>query len=141
MTCESCTSIDVREWHRRGLLYPGQQFSWSWTCGGEPAGTINVRAECAAVVLNYRSCGSGSNEWKSIQQRVPIKLTACHLCGVRPWFVCAGSTVTATTAGAEPLSFTALANYLPVGGAVACLMRANSRRRWIAAWSRRGKLG
>ena len=36
--------------------------------------------------LNYRSCSSGS--WKSVQQRVPIRLTACHLGGVRPWFVC-----------------------------------------------------
>ena len=88
MTCESCTSIDVREWHRQGRLEPGQQFSRSWTCGGEPAGSINVRVECAAVVLSYRSCGSGSTDWKSIQQRVPIRLTACHLGGVRPWFVC-----------------------------------------------------
>jgi hypothetical protein len=88
-TCESCPSIDARQWHRRGLLYPGQQFSWSWICDGEPAGSINVCVECAAVVLKYRSCGSGSSEWKSIQQRVPIKLTVCHLGGVRPWFVCA----------------------------------------------------
>ena len=47
-----------------------------------------MRVESAAVVLSYRSCGSGSNEWKSIQQKVPISLTACHLGGVRPWFVC-----------------------------------------------------
>src|SRR5215831_8530169 len=32
---------------------------------------------------------SGSAAKKScIQQRVPIRLTACHLGGVRPWFVC-----------------------------------------------------
>jgi hypothetical protein len=87
-TCESCTSIDVRQWHREGRLHPGQQFSWSWTRGGEPAGSIAVRVESDAVVLNYRAESSGSGEWKSVQQRVPIRLTACHLGGQRPWFVC-----------------------------------------------------
>jgi hypothetical protein len=87
-TCESCPSIDVRQWHREGWLYPGQQFPWSWTYGGDSAGSITVQVECAAVLLSYRSCYSGSDDWKSIQQRVPIRLTACHLGGVRPWFVC-----------------------------------------------------
>ena len=87
-TCESCTSIDVRQWHRKGLLNPGQQFSWSWTRGGEPVGSIAVRVELDAVVLNYRADSSGSGELKSVQQRVPIRLTACHLGGQRSWFVC-----------------------------------------------------
>ena len=60
----------------------------SWTRGGEAAGSITVRVEDAAVVLSYRSCRPGSSEWKSIQQRVPIRSTACHFTGVRPWFVC-----------------------------------------------------
>jgi len=38
-TCESCPSIDVRQWHREGWLYPGQQFPWSWTHGGDSAGS------------------------------------------------------------------------------------------------------
>jgi hypothetical protein len=88
MTCESCPSVDVRQWQRKGRLYPGQQFSWSWTRGAEPAGSIAVRVESDAVVLNYRAESSGSGEWKSVQQRVPIRLTACHLGGQRPWFVC-----------------------------------------------------
>ena len=87
-TCESCPSIDVREWQRKGLLRAGQEFSWSWTRGGDAAGSITVRVEDAAVVLSYRSCPPGSSEWKSIQQRVPIRLTACYFGGVRPWFVC-----------------------------------------------------
>jgi hypothetical protein len=41
-TCESCRSIDVREWARRGYLHPNQQFSWSWSHGGEPCGSITV---------------------------------------------------------------------------------------------------
>ena len=86
-TCESCPSIDVRQWHRQGRLRSGQQFSWSWTWSGEPAGSITVHVESAAVVLSYR-CSSGSGGWKSVEQHVPIKLTACHLGGQRPWFVC-----------------------------------------------------
>jgi hypothetical protein len=87
-TCESCKSIDVRRWHREGRLRPGQYFSWSWTCGGEPSGNINVRTEANAVILMYRSRSCGDAEWKSVEQRVPIAWTACHLGGRRPWFVC-----------------------------------------------------
>ena len=53
-TCELYKSIDVRRWRREGRLRAGQQFSWSWTSGGEPSGTINVRTEADAVVLIYR---------------------------------------------------------------------------------------
>jgi coproporphyrinogen III oxidase len=49
MICESCPSIDVREWQRKDLLRAGQEFSWSWRRGGESAETITVRVECAAV--------------------------------------------------------------------------------------------
>jgi hypothetical protein len=78
----------VRRWHREGRLRPGQYFSCSWTCGGEPSGTINVRAEYQAIVLTYRARNWGATEWKSIEQRVPITRTTCHLGGERPWFVC-----------------------------------------------------
>ena len=46
----------------------------------------------------------------------------------------------ATTAGAEPPSFTALATYLPAVGAMACPMQASIKRPCIAAWSRRERL-
>jgi ribosomal protein S12 len=32
----------------------GQQFTCSWTSGGEPSGTINVRSEVGVVVLSFR---------------------------------------------------------------------------------------
>ena len=88
-TCESCISIDVRRWHREGVLRAGQHFSCSWTRGGEPSGRINARMECDEVVLSYRAQNCGASEWKSIEQRVPITWTARHLGGQRPWFVCA----------------------------------------------------
>jgi hypothetical protein len=87
-TCESCKSIDVRRWQREGRLSPGQFFSCSWTRGGEPSGSISVRTELGAVVLIYRSRKLSATEWRSIEQRVSIDWTACHLGGQRPWFVC-----------------------------------------------------
>jgi hypothetical protein len=98
-TCEACISIDVRRWHREGLLRAGQYFfegllragqyfSWSWTRGEEPAGSIGVRPEWDAVVLIYRSQSWGGSEWKSFERRVPITWTACHFGGRRPWFIC-----------------------------------------------------
>jgi hypothetical protein len=90
LTCECCISIDVRRWHREGRLQAGQYFSCSWTRGGEPSGSISVRLEAGAVVLIYRSQSRGANEWKSIQQRVPITWTDCHFGGKRPWFLCSG---------------------------------------------------
>jgi hypothetical protein len=87
-TCESCISIDVRHWHRRGRLCAGQYFSWAWSRDGEPVGNINVRTESDAVILIYRSRNWGDAEWRSVNQRVPITWTTCHLGGRRPWFVC-----------------------------------------------------
>ena len=60
-TCESCPSIDVREWQRKGLLHAGQDFSWSWTRGGDAAGSVTVRVEDAAVVLSCHHCHANSN--------------------------------------------------------------------------------
>jgi hypothetical protein len=79
-TCESCKSIDVRHWHRAGRLRPGQYFSWSWTCGGEPSGNISVRAEQDAVVLMFRSRTYGDC-------RVEVRRTASanHLDGMPSW--------------------------------------------------------
>jgi hypothetical protein len=78
----------VRRWHREGLLQAGQYFSWSWTRGEEPAGSIGVRTEWDAVVLIYRSRSWGGSEWKSVERQVSVTWTACHLGGRRPWFIC-----------------------------------------------------
>ena len=87
-TCEGCRSIDVRRWHRERRLKAGQYFSWSWTHLGEPSGGISVRTEANAMVLMYRVQQWQDKQWKSVEQRVPITWTACHLGGQRPWFIC-----------------------------------------------------
>ena len=87
-TCEASLSIDVREWHRLGLLrHAGLVFTWSWTRAGEPLGSVDVRTAADAVILT----SEGSTERKSIEQRVPVTWTRCHLGGVRPWFRCTAS--------------------------------------------------
>jgi hypothetical protein len=92
MTCESCLSIDVREWARRGYLRPNQRFSWSWSDGGEPYGSITARIGPhpvpGAVVLSFRPRGSAGGRLTSLEQGVPITWTKCHLGGWRPWFRC-----------------------------------------------------
>jgi hypothetical protein len=87
-TCESCKSIDVRRWHREGRLRAGQRFSCSWTRGGAPSGSISVRTEADAVLLTFQYRSSTDPEWQSLEQRVPITWTGCHLGGRRPWFIC-----------------------------------------------------
>jgi hypothetical protein len=85
-TCEGCPSIDVRLWHRQGLLRSGQTFSCSWSPGQD--GSISVRTEASAVVLSFRARDWGAEEWKAVNQRVPIAWTACHFGRHRPWFCC-----------------------------------------------------
>jgi hypothetical protein len=87
-TCGSCKSIDIRCWYREGQLVAGHSFRWSWTCLGEPSGTISVRVVEDAIVLIYRARALLAAEWKPIEQRVPITWTNCHFGGQRPWFTC-----------------------------------------------------
>jgi hypothetical protein len=87
-TCESCKSIDVRRWHREGRLSAGQYFTCSWTRFGSETGSVNVSTGRDAVVLTYLTRHCQANEWKSINQRVPITWTDCRFGGRRPWFVC-----------------------------------------------------
>jgi hypothetical protein len=88
-TCESCLFIDVREWHRRGWLRAGLQFTWSWTRGGEALGSVFVQTtETDAVILMFKPGGAEGNGLKSVEQCVPLVRTRCHLGGARPWFRC-----------------------------------------------------
>jgi hypothetical protein len=85
---ESCLSIDVRVWNREGCLEVGRTFSWLWTLGGKPSGSIDVVPIGDAVVLLFRCRGSEKEKWRSIKQRVPIAWTKCSLRGAPPWFRC-----------------------------------------------------
>jgi hypothetical protein len=87
-TCESCRSVDVREWKRRGFLSAGQSFPWFWNFQGVPCGSIFVRTEPDAVILTLWSQNPRDKKGTLVEQPVPLTWTTCHVGGERPWFVC-----------------------------------------------------
>jgi hypothetical protein len=49
--------------------------------------SIEMSAEKDRVILSYRHRSDGKH-WKHEEYPVLIEWTACHLGGVRPWFIC-----------------------------------------------------
>jgi hypothetical protein len=87
-TIEACMSIDVRSWHREGLLRAGQCFAHSLTWNWQPTQGIAVLTKPDAVYLMFRSRSWQHEYGRIITQRIPIAWTACTLGGCRPWFRC-----------------------------------------------------
>ena len=86
-TVESCRSIDVLDWHRRGYFRSLQGFSWAWTRNDKPVASINVEMKRHSVTLRYRSRSYGE-DWLDVEQRVTTAWTPCRFGGERPWFIC-----------------------------------------------------
>jgi hypothetical protein len=86
-TVESCRSIDVLDWYRRGYLQSPQWFSWAWTRDGERVASISVQTERRCVTLKYRNRSYG-DDWSDVEQRVPVAWTPCRFGGEKPQFVC-----------------------------------------------------
>jgi hypothetical protein len=85
---EGCMSIDVRPWHRQGLLRAGQHFGHPLTWMEEPTEGIGVLVKADAIMLVFRSRRWGGDYGQFIHQRVPIAWTPCAFGGRRPWFRC-----------------------------------------------------
>jgi hypothetical protein len=86
-TAEGCRRIDIRDWHRRGLLR-GRWFTWSWrTRTGEVVASIGVRVHRDRVVLAYRVRVNGG-AWQDVEESIALTRTRCPYGGQRPWFVC-----------------------------------------------------
>ena len=81
---EHCLQLDVRDWHRKGVLRPDVAGSWVWTnrATGELRGTVGYRVEFDRVELNYSIDGKPSG------QSVRLESTPCTYGGTRTWFVC-----------------------------------------------------
>jgi hypothetical protein len=86
-TVESCRSIDVVDWHRRGYFRSPQWFSWTWTRNGERVASISVETEQHSVILRYRNRSYGE-DWTEVEQSVAIAWMPCRFGGERPWFIC-----------------------------------------------------
>ena len=84
---EDVRSVDVRQWHRAGLLREGLGFLQSWS-GRYPkqSATVAVHVERDHVTLRY----SWSDEYED-SQSVQLDWTSCNYGGQRPWFLCPGA--------------------------------------------------
>ncbi len=56
-TTQGRNTMDVRKWQRDGVLIPGSRFTSSWTCNGQPSGSIGVIVNTGSVNLIYRHGG------------------------------------------------------------------------------------
>lgn len=86
-TVEGLRFIDVQDWHRRGLLKPGQWISWSWQRNGEKSGSIAVEVESERVVLRYGISGPGG-KYQRFREPAYLDFSPCNRGGKRPWFQC-----------------------------------------------------
>jgi len=82
---EECLSIDVRRWHKEGLLRPGNQFRTHWSRDGELTGSIGVRVgRGAAWIYLVFSYDGGEHQ----EHPVALARQSCQLGGRRVWFQC-----------------------------------------------------
>jgi hypothetical protein len=90
LAAESLKRVDVRLWARRGYFNDEltRSFSWSWTRGGEPSGSISVTTSTREAVLDYRVQPVGCEEWQAKRDRARMSTTSCRFGGVRHRFHC-----------------------------------------------------
>lgn len=81
---EQLLRLDIRAIHRRGLLWVGGTNTWSWSRGGEPAGSVRFSVEINSIRLAYSVNG------KDASQFIPTTTTNCAFGGSRTWFRCPG---------------------------------------------------
>ena len=87
-TCEAQNRVDVRFMRKQGWLYNGAFGSLSWTCRGEPSGSVNYRVSNDILILSYQSRRNRNAEWEPVEQYIPILSTPCNYGGKRFWWQC-----------------------------------------------------
>ncbi len=82
--------IDVRKWHREGLLVPGTRFTLAWLDGNDrEIRSIRVCVYEEEVSLTYDTLWE-DGEWRTISLPIPLARTPCRYGGARVWFLCPG---------------------------------------------------
>jgi hypothetical protein len=77
--------LDIRKIARKGLLAPGNSFSWEWTVNDRKVAGISILVDFhQGMVLSYRMKSTG----ELVEQRVQTQTSPCHLGGQRHWFTC-----------------------------------------------------
>ena len=77
--------LDIRKISRKGLLVPGNSFSWQWTVNDRHVASISVRVDIDHGLVMYYRMKSTS---EVVEQRVQMQTSPCHLGGQRCWFTC-----------------------------------------------------
>jgi hypothetical protein len=92
-TADMSLKVDIAHMIRMGQARPGQHLSGSlsWTCGGEPAGSISyianmVDLEDAWLELSYTRGKDDARE--HVKQRIALSYTKPHYGGRRWWMIC-----------------------------------------------------
>jgi hypothetical protein len=85
--CEQLLALDVRRIAGEARLWPGASFGRSWSCGGEPAGSISVTVGTDQLRMRY-TWTPYDEEPRHLDYPVAIVRTPCHYGGMRPWFRC-----------------------------------------------------
>ena len=62
LKAEQLMRVDVREWHRRGLLWVGGRNTWSWSRGSERVGSITFSVSEQAINLIYSLDGRNASQ-------------------------------------------------------------------------------
>jgi hypothetical protein len=81
--------VDIRFIRKEGWLYDGRIGVLSWTCWGEPSGTVHYYIRGDTFTLDYKAREPGG-EWESIKLPVPLTTTPCQYGGNRYYFLCPG---------------------------------------------------
>lgn len=80
---EQMLRLDVRQLHRRDCLRPGLAFSWSWSWGDDPAGSISIFTSADSIRLSY-----STRAGEQADELVDLDRTPCNYGGARTWFLC-----------------------------------------------------
>ena len=80
-------ALDVRQLARDGYLEKGQAGYVVWSRRGIETGRIGHHSEGDRLRLLYQTRTRGG-EWQTMDYRVQLDRTSCHLGGMRTWFLC-----------------------------------------------------
>ena len=77
--------LDIRKITRKGLLMPGNGFTWQWLVNDRQIAAISIRVDLNQdMVLSYRMKSTS----ELVEQRVQTQTSPCHWGGQRHWFTC-----------------------------------------------------
>ncbi len=87
-TTEEVSRLDIRYMNIHcGIRSPGSSGVISWSCGGEPSGSVSYRVGKDSLLLKYKFRSHGE-DWTDYRESILFDRTPCHYGGERLWFLC-----------------------------------------------------